>query len=51
MMDTDGDGKISEEEAPDQLKANFAFVDSNADGSIDIKEAEIIANFMRNNEN
>lgn len=51
MMDTDGDGKISKEEAPDQLKANFAFVDSNGDGSIDVKEAEIIANFMTNNEN
>lgn len=50
MMDTDGDGKITEEEAPDQLKASFALVDSNGDGGIDVGEAQLIADFMGNNQ-
>ena len=48
MMDTDSDGKITMEEAPEQLKGAFSMVDTNADGSIDVKEAEAIASFMNN---
>lgn len=48
QMDTDGDGKITMEEAPDQLKGSFALVDSNGDGGIDVGEAQLIANFMNN---
>ncbi|UCF17681.1 MAG: hypothetical protein JSW59_09505, partial [Phycisphaerales bacterium] len=31
-MDTDGDGKISTDEAQGQLKANFERIDTNKDG-------------------
>jgi len=48
MMDTDSDGKITMEEAPDQLKGAFSMVDTNADGVIDVKEAQAIADFMNN---
>lgn len=46
MLDTDADGKITMEEAPDQLKQNFMMVDVNADGGIDLGEAEMIAMFL-----
>ncbi len=46
QMDANGDGKISMEEAPDQLKGAFGMVDANADGSIDLGEAQTIADFM-----
>ena len=46
QMDTDKDGKISEDEAPDQLKNSFGLVDANADGSIDLEEAQTIADFL-----
>lgn len=46
QMDANGDGKISMEEAPDQLKGAFGMVDANADGSIDLGEAQMIADFM-----
>ncbi|MGE3408504.1 MAG: HlyD family efflux transporter periplasmic adaptor subunit [Pirellulales bacterium] len=36
--DKDGDGKISEDEAPDRMKANFAQTDANKDGFIDVQE-------------
>lgn len=45
-LDTDKDGKITEEEAPDQLKQSFSLVDANADGSIDLEEAQTIADFL-----
>jgi hypothetical protein len=48
MMDSDSDGKITMEEAPEQLKGAFSMVDTNADGAIDVNEAEAIANFMNN---
>jgi len=48
MMDANGDGKITLEEAPEQLAASFAMVDMNADGGIDLKEAQTIADFMNN---
>ena len=49
MMDTDGDGKIAKEEAPEGLQGSWAMVDTNKDGSIDLKEAELIARFMGGN--
>ncbi|MBR9803772.1 alpha/beta fold hydrolase [bacterium] len=38
MFDRDGDKKISRDEAKGDQKDNFAFVDSNADGVIDLNE-------------
>lgn len=46
MLDSNGDGSITMEEAPEQLKQFFTVVDANADGSIDLAEAETIADFM-----
>ncbi|PCJ57341.1 MAG: hypothetical protein COA73_10835 [Candidatus Hydrogenedentota bacterium] len=46
MMDADGDGKITMEEAPEQLQGAFGMVDMNADGGIDLEEAQLIADFM-----
>ncbi|MEZ6116858.1 MAG: efflux RND transporter periplasmic adaptor subunit [Pirellulaceae bacterium] len=40
QMDTDGDGKISQDEAPGPLKDNFDMMDSNKDGFIDKAEAD-----------
>ena len=42
-MDTNPDGKITMDEAPEELKASFAFIDTNADGGIDVKEAQVMA--------
>ncbi|MFP6581842.1 MAG: DUF1330 domain-containing protein [Candidatus Hydrogenedentota bacterium] len=47
-MDTNGDGKIDLDEAPDQLKGAFGMVDTNADGGIDLEEAQMIADFANN---
>ena len=44
-VDTDGDGKISKEEAPDRLKENFDALDKNGDGFL--TEDEL--NFRRGN--
>jgi len=38
LFDRDGDKKISRDEAKGNLKDNFAFVDSNADGVVDLNE-------------
>ncbi len=38
--DTDGDGKLSKEEAPPFLKKNFAKIDTNNDGFLDKSELE-----------
>ncbi len=46
MLDADKDGKITEAEAPEQLKQFFGVVDANADGGIDETEAQTIADFM-----
>ncbi len=41
-LDTDSDKKISESEAQGGLKQNFAFIDGNGDGGIDLGELEAI---------
>jgi uncharacterized protein (DUF1330 family) len=46
QLDADKDGKITEDEAPDQLKQSFGLVDANGDGSIDVEEAQTIADFL-----
>jgi Ca2+-binding EF-hand superfamily protein len=46
--DTNGDKKLSKEEAPDRLKENFDRLDSNSDGQLD--EAELKAAFQRKRE-
>ncbi len=38
--DANGDGKISEEEAPPQLKKHFSQIDTNGDGYLDRSEIE-----------
>jgi hypothetical protein len=48
MMDANGDGKISLDEAPEQLAASFGMVDLNGDEGIDVEEAQLIADFMNN---
>ena len=45
-MDRNGDGKISKDEAPGGLKPHFNQVDTNKDGGIDVKEAELIADLV-----
>ena len=47
-MDTNGDGKITLEEAPEQLKAGFQYIDTNGDGGIDVKEAQIMVDYRKN---
>ena len=37
-LDADGDGKISQSEAVDDMKVNFTCIDSNSDGGIDLAE-------------
>ena len=48
MMDSNGDGKITMDEAPEQLAASFAMVDLNGDEGIDVEEAQLIADFINN---
>jgi hypothetical protein len=48
MLDTNKDGKITEDEAPEQLKQFFSVVDADGNGYIDEAEAQMIADFMSN---
>jgi Ca2+-binding EF-hand superfamily protein len=48
LMDTNGDGKITMDEAPEDLKTGFAFIDKNGDGGIDVKEAQVMVDFADN---
>lgn len=48
QMDTNCDGGIDLDEAPEYLKGGFGMVDANADGKIDLEEAQMIADFMNN---
>ena len=45
IMDTNSDGLITLDEAPEDIKTAFAFIDQNGDGGIDVKEAQIMADF------
>jgi Ca2+-binding EF-hand superfamily protein len=45
--DTDGDGKLSEEEAPQGLKQNFKRLDANSDGQLDEQELRQMFSRMR----
>ncbi len=45
LMDTNGDGKITMDEAPEELKAGFFSVDRNGDGGIDVTEAQVMADY------
>lgn len=46
LLDENGDGKISKEEAPVELQRNFAFLDANKDGFLERNEVKIIAAYM-----
>ena len=46
QMDTNGDGIITMEEAPDELKTGFDYIDVNGDGGIDVQEAQIMADYV-----
>ncbi len=46
-MDTDGDGKIQESEAPEQMKPFFSMIDSNGDGGADAAELEAMMEMRR----
>ena len=48
FMDSNGDGRITRDEAPAELKAGFDFFDQNKDGGIDINEAQILADYANN---
>ena len=45
-MDRNGDGKVSKDETPWGLKPHFNQVDTNKDGGIDVKEAELMADLV-----
>ena len=47
-LDQNGDGKITKEEAPQQLKDAFGYVDTNKDGFIDLEEAQAMADYQNN---
>lgn len=47
-MDKNGDGKISKQEANEELKLFFSEVDANKDGFVDEKEGQAIADSVNN---
>ncbi len=46
-MDTNGDGKIQESEAPERMQQFFGMIDSNGDGELDEAELEVMMQFRR----
>lgn len=48
FLDANGDGKITMDEAPEEVKTGFSFIDTNGDGGIDLKEAQIMADYANN---
>ena len=48
LLDTNGDGKITMDEAPEDVKAGFGLIDRNGDGGIDVTEAQIMVDFSEN---
>jgi Ca2+-binding EF-hand superfamily protein len=47
QADSDGDGKISKDEAPERLQENFDRLDGNADGFLDAEEMRAMAGRYR----
>ncbi len=48
QMDTNGDGKVTMDEAPEQMQASFGMIDMNGDESVDIDEMALVADFVNN---
>lgn len=46
-LDTDGDGKIQESEAPERMQQFFGMIDSNGDGELDTTELEAMMEYRR----
>ena len=46
-MDTNGDGKIQESEAPERMQQFFGMLDSNGDGELDADELEVMMEYRR----
>jgi hypothetical protein len=46
QMDVDRDGRISRDEASEELKPHFEQIDTNKDGVIDAKEAQVMADYV-----
>ena len=47
-LDKNGDGKISKDEASEELKPHFEQIDANKDGVIDVREAQVMADYQNN---
>lgn len=45
-MDADGDGKVSEDEVPEQMKGFFTMIDANGDGGIDAEEMQMVVDYQ-----
>ena len=45
--DTNGDKKLSKDEAPDRIKENFDRLDTNKDGQLDLEELKVMIERMR----
>ena len=46
-MDANGDGKITKDEASEDLKLFFGEIDANGDGGIDVQEAQVMVKDMQ----
>ena len=47
QLDQDGDGLVSEEEAPERMKQFFGSIDANGDGNIDASEMKRVFDFRQ----
>jgi hypothetical protein len=48
QMDANKDGKVSMDEAPEQMQASFGMIDMNADDAVDLEEMQMVADFINN---
>jgi Ca2+-binding EF-hand superfamily protein len=46
QMDANGDGKVTLDEAPEEMKQYFPMIDANADESVDLEEMQTVADFV-----